>query len=87
MKTFLMYLIGTIYIITCPIWAYWTAAGGWLMLFLGVFFILIGKDVEDEIVLEKQEIQNLKNLKAQRMAEQDKPETMKDFLAKVDETT
>lgn len=75
-KIFIMSLIGMIYIIASPIWAYWTGTGGILMMLLGVTFILIAKDIQYEEEYEKIQAESLQSLKRKKMrAEQHRPIT------------
>lgn len=50
-----MYLIGTIFVLGSTVWAYWTSTGGILMLIIGVFYILIAKDIQDQKEYEEEE--------------------------------
>jgi len=73
-----MSFIGMVFIIASPFWSYWTASGGWLMMGLGVTFLLIARDVEYEKMADDEaETQRIKELKRRRLREamQHKPET------------
>ena len=51
-KVFAMSLVGMIFIILSPVWSYWTAMGGFLLMILGGIFILIGRDIEYQEIVD-----------------------------------